>query len=156
VWPELKEQIAVEQNQLQQLLELHQPLLQECRSKEPGVIELSALASLLHSFYTGIENMFRRVAIELDGGAIQGEAWHRRLLQQMVESQENRPQVISSELYERLRPYLQFRHVFRGAYSFQLQWEKMAPLVLDCEETLAVLRSEIASFSSFMDERQNS
>jgi hypothetical protein len=79
VWPELKEQIGVEEAQLQHLLELHRPLLEKCRSEEPSPIELSALAALLYSYYTGIENLFRRVAIEVDGGTIHGDAWHRRL-----------------------------------------------------------------------------
>jgi ribonuclease HepT-like protein len=134
VWPDLKDQIAVEDAQLQQLLELHQPLLEKCRSEDPNPIELSALAALLHSFYTGVENLFRRVAVEIDGVTPQGDAWHRRLLQQMTESGEARPEVVSAELYDRLHPYLQFRHVFRNSYSFQLRWDKMAPLVLRYED----------------------
>lgn len=146
--PDLKDQIAVEEAQLQQLLVLHQPLLEKSRSLPPDPIELSALAALLHSLYTGIENLFRRIAIEIDGGIDKGEGWHRRLLLQMVEGRGNRAPVISTELLGRLQPYLQFRHVFRNSYSFQLQWEKMRPLVLDCEEVFATLRIEIAAFTS--------
>ena len=153
MWPDLKDQIAVEEAQLQQLLELHEPLLEKCHSEEPNAIERSALAVLLHSFYTGVENLFRRVVVEIDGEAPQGDAWHRRLLRQMTQTGKERPAVISSELHERLQPYLQFRHVFRNAYSFQLQWDKMAPLVLQYEETFAAVRSEIASFSARMEER---
>jgi hypothetical protein len=154
VWPDLRDQIVVEEAQLQQLLELHQPLLEKCRSEEPNPIELSALAALLHSFYTGVENLFRRVAVEIDGGTLQGDAWHRRLLQQMTEAKETRPEVISSALYDRLHPYLQFRHVFRNSYSFQLRWDKMAPLVLNYEQTFAAVRAEIASFTARMEGRQ--
>lgn len=132
------------------------PLLEKCRSEAPNPIELSALAALLHSFYTGVENLFRRVAVEIDGGILQGDQWHRRLLQQMTETGKERPSVISSELYDRLHPYLQFRHVFRNSYSFQLRWDKMAPLVLHYEETFAALRAEIAAFSAQMDERYGS
>jgi hypothetical protein len=68
VWPDLKDQISVEEAQLQHLLAVHQPLLDQVRSQAPSAIELSALAALLHSLYTGIENLFRRIAIEVDGG----------------------------------------------------------------------------------------
>jgi hypothetical protein len=95
--------------------------------------------------------MFRRIAIEIDGGISKGESWHRRLLLQLAESRENRPPVISSWLLDRLQPYLQFRHVFRSSYSFQLQWDKMQPLVLHCEEVFAALRDEIATFASQME-----
>jgi hypothetical protein len=151
VWPDLKEQIAVEESQLEHLLTIHQPLLERSRTQAPNAIELSALAAFLHSFYTGIENLFRRIAIEIDGGIDRGDGWHRRLLAQMGVSRDSRPAVISSELLGRLQPYLQFRHVFRSSYSFQLHWEKMQPLVLHCEETFDSLRAEIASFTSQMD-----
>jgi len=152
VWPELKDQIGVEEAQLQHLLELHRPLLEKCRSEEPGPIELSALAALLHSFYTGIENLFGRVAIELDGGVEHGEAWHRRLLQQMAEGNEARPPFISPSVMEQLQPYLQFRHFFRHSYSFQLRWDKLAPLVLQYEETFTAFRDALEAFSTRMEE----
>lgn len=152
MWPELREQLAVEAAQLQQLFEVHRPLLESCRHREPDAIELSALGAFLHSFYTGIENLFRRVALELADGIPQGEAWHRRLLLQMREPTPNRPALLSSSLEERLKPYLQFRHVFRQAYSFQLHWPKMAPLVLECEEVFGDLQAEVAAFSARMEE----
>jgi hypothetical protein len=69
----------------------------------------------------------------------------------MIEDRGSRPPVISRDLLERLQPYLQFRHVFRNSYSFQLRWEKMQPLVLDCGETLSSLRAEVATFASRME-----
>ncbi len=152
MWPDLKDQISIEEAQLQHLLTLHQSLLDQLQVRAPNAIELSALATLLHSFYTGIENMFRRIAIETDGGIGKGDGWHRRLLLQMAEGGESRPPVISPDLLERLQSYLQFRHVFRNSYSFQLRWEKMQPLVLHCEETFSSLRKEIAVFVSQMEE----
>lgn len=151
MWPDLKEQIAVEESQLERLLAIHQPLLERSRTQAPNDIELSALAALLHSFYTGIENIFRRIAIEIDGGIDRGDGWHRRLLLQMGDARDDRPPLISGELVERLQSYLQFRHVFRNAYSFQLHWEKMQPLALYCEETFDSLRAETVSFIAQMD-----
>ena len=95
--------------------------------------------------------MFRRIAIETDGGIAKGESWHRHLLLQMAESRSSRPPVVSPQLRDRLQPYLQFRHVFRSSYSFQLQWDKMQPLVLHCEETFAALQDEIATFAAQME-----
>lgn len=100
MWPELKEQIAVERAQLRELLELHRPLLEKCRDQMPEAVELSALAAMLHSLYTGIENVFRRIAIELGDGAPTGDAWHQRLLGEMKRETARRPRVISDELHE--------------------------------------------------------
>jgi hypothetical protein len=44
------------------------------------------------------------------------------------------------------RCYLRFRHVFRNAYSFDLDWQKMSPLVLRLEETFQMLEKALNDF----------
>ena len=68
----LRKQINVERQQLNRLIDEHRPLLESCASSEPNAIELSALATFLHSFYSGIENSLKRIAIEIDGGVPSG------------------------------------------------------------------------------------
>jgi hypothetical protein len=142
----LRRQIAVEQEQINRLLEIHRPLLRQCQNVAPNGIELSALAALLHSFYTGVENIFKRVAFDLDRHLPSGQTWHRDLLEQMARGGEHRPAVISQALRGTLREYLQFRHVFRSAYSFDLDWEKMSGLVLNCEDVWRRLEAEMTTF----------
>ena len=142
----LRKQTAVELEQLDRLIETHRPLLDKCAHETPSNIELSALAAMLHSFYTGIENIFKRVAVELDGALPRGEFWHRELLKAMTRPRQEYGLVISASLRDRLREYLEFRHVFRQAYTFQLQWEKMASLVLDCAEVFRSLQAELGAF----------
>jgi len=117
----LQKQILVELEQLRRLLRIHQPLLEKCRKTPPNEIELSALAAMLHSFYTGIENIFKRVAVEMDDGPPAGEIWHRRLLDSMAQQGTVRPALLGTALRDLLRGYLDFRHVFRHAYTHELQ-----------------------------------
>jgi hypothetical protein len=142
----LQKQVAVELEQLNRLLQTHRPLLSKCRSAKPDPIEISALAAMLHAFYTGIENILKRVAVELDNTPPTGEFWHRELLDNAARSGRARPPVISVHLRDLLRGYLYFRHVFRQAYTFELRWEKMAGLVNDCEDTLQELELELRNF----------
>jgi len=142
----LGKQIAVEREMLGQLLDDHEPLLVKCRTAEPDRIEISALAAMLHAFYSGIENIFKRVAIETDDGFAQGAGWHKRLLESMTSAATRRGPVLSKELAEDLRAYLDFRHVFRQAYTFQLRWARMAPLVFDCRLVFDRLESELDLF----------
>ncbi|MFZ1074316.1 MAG: hypothetical protein WAO21_12895 [Verrucomicrobiia bacterium] len=60
-WDKFRKQQATEREQLQRLLSGIHGLLAKCRTTAPTEIELSALAALLHSFYTGVENIFKRV-----------------------------------------------------------------------------------------------
>jgi hypothetical protein len=146
VWARLRKQIAVEREQLAHLLQVHEPLLIKCTTTAPDAIELSALAAMLHSFYTGSENIFKRIVIELGEPLPSGASWHRDLLEAMSVPSAVRPAAISVALRDRLGEYLNFRHVFRRAYSFQLRWDKMAPLVLDCEAVFRQLETELDIF----------
>lgn len=146
MWMKLQKQIEVEFEQLNHLIETHRPLLIKCTTEIPNAIEISALAAMLHSFYTGIENVFKRISIELDQTLPGGEFWHRDLLNSMTRTSEKHGPVISETLCGQLMEYLQFRHVFRQAYAFQLRWEKMSHLVHSSEQTLRQLETELNTF----------
>ena len=70
---------------------------------------------MLHSFYNGVENIFKRIALELDGQLPNSRTWHRDLLNAMARPGPSRRAVISEELRDHLNEYLNFRHVFRSA-----------------------------------------
>ncbi len=146
MWDKLRKQVQVELNQLHSLLATHRALLEKRAEAAPDTTELAALAALLHSFYTGVENIFKRIAVEIDGAAPAGEFWHSQLLDGMMKMTRLRNPVISPALRARLKEYLEFRHVFRQAYIFQLRWEKMQPLVIDCDETFRQFETELNSF----------
>lgn len=147
-WDKFRKQQAAEREQLRRLLTGIQPLLAKCRDTIPNEIELSALAATLHSFYTGVENIFKRVDVELDDRRVSGETWHRDLLLRMKARTTDHPALLSNALHDLLLEYLRFRHVFRSAYSFDLDWRKMSPLVLKVEETFHQLEAALDVFLS--------
>jgi len=142
----LRKRIDIERQQLTKLFDTHRPLLDSCASNEPTPIELSALATFLHSFYSGIENTLKQIAVEIDGGLPSGDAWHRQLLTSMANVSDRRPPVLSKTLHETVGEYLAFRHFFRQTYSFHFEWSKMADLVLKAEQTLNQLEIELDEF----------
>ena len=148
----LRRQIELEFTQLRRLMERHPHLLEKGPADAPTPVEIDALAALLHSFYTGIENMFKRIGIAIDGAPPKGELWHAQLLDSMSCSTPVRGPVISKELRTALRKFLDFRHVFRHAYSFELEWDKIAPLVRECRPTFQRLEEEVARFIERLDE----
>ncbi len=142
----LRKQVAVERQQLHRLLESYRPLLEKSMASPPGDIELSALAAMLHSFYNGIENIFKRAAVELGDPMPVGESWHQELLETMAEATRHRKPLISPGLRGRLKEYMEFRHFFRHAYVFSLRWDRMKGLVMGCEDTLHQLEAELDAF----------
>lgn len=77
------EQINFEIGQIERLFEEYADLLKQ---KEPTLVELTAMASVLHSFYSGLENIFLSAAKGIDKDIPSGEGWHRKLLRQMAEA----------------------------------------------------------------------
>ena len=121
----IKSQIQFQIQQIDKLLKMYNQLLKECREKEPDLVEITAIASVLHSFYNGLENIFEIIAKRIDNGIIQGEQWHKRLLSEMVSKNDKRSVVISNDLKDKLIEYMGFRHFFRHSYSFFLDWDDL-------------------------------
>lgn len=93
-------------------------------------IHYSNLALKLHNFYTGCERIFRIIASELNSALPSSYDWHKRLLQRMsLELGGKRPAVISQELRGALEEFLAFRHVVRTLYGYELDPERMDPLL---------------------------
>lgn len=146
MWGKLRKQVALEREELHRLLAIYRSLVVQCAETPPNAIELSALAAMLHAFYNGIENILKRIAVEVDGAVPSGEFWHRELLEAMARPNEVRPAALSDALSGHVREYLEFRHVFRHAYTFDLRWEKMRLLVHGCQDTLTSFETELDAF----------
>lgn len=153
MWRKLRKQIAVQREMLGHLLADYEPLLRKCAIEPPDRIELSALAAMLHGFYNGVENVFKRVAIELNEDLPRGEGWHTLLLERMTCPGAQRPAVISTALARELTEFLKFRHFFSGACPFQLHWKEMAPLAASCQQVLRRLEDELEAFLAATQDR---
>lgn len=132
--------------QIDTLLEKISPLIKILKLREPDFIELAATGSILHSFYNGIESIF--AMIEKHYGILQSDSatWHKELVKSMQSITNTRKQVISETTAERLLEYMMFRHFFRHAYGFQLDWNKMRHLADNMHPLWETLKSEINSF----------
>lgn len=91
-------QIKFEINQIDKLFEAYQGLFIKCKENEPDIIETTALASVLHSFYNGIEKIFELIGKKIDKSTPQSKQWHRDLLIQMSKDLPERHAVISDKM----------------------------------------------------------
>lgn len=114
-------QIKFEIEQIDHLLASYADLLERTREQEPDLIETTAAASVLHSFYNGLENIFLVIAKGIDADVPTSAQWHRVLLTRMTEPTSSRKPVLMTETAHRLASYLGFRHFYRHSYSFFLE-----------------------------------
>lgn len=140
------EEIKNEIDLIDELFKSHKGLLKRLKKMAPNRIELSAAATVLHSFYNGIENIFIRIANRIDKEQPFSEYWHQELLEQLKRKTSKRNAVISEELHEKLNLYLGFRHFFRHSYAFHFKWEKMSELIFELDAVYDQFKSEINQF----------
>ena len=145
--------IKFEIKQVDKLLNKYEDLIRKCKEKEPELVELTALASVLHSFYNGIENIFSLIAKGVDESKPKGSNWHKKLLIQMTESKDSREAIFSEELKDEIKDYLGFRHFYRHSYSFYLDWNEMKELILSIFDTWNKIKENLNNFveNSFVE-----
>jgi hypothetical protein len=139
-------QMIFEIGQIDQLLTVYADLLERALQRPPDLVEITALASVLHSFYNGLENIFLSIAKGLDQQVPTGAQWHRDLLVHMTQETTHRGSVISVELAQKLADYMGFRHFYRHSYSFFLEWNKLQELVTSLRAIWAQVKEELHEF----------
>lgn len=148
----LQSEINQEISSLEALLRELKTLKPRLAQKEISNLDLRAAGSILHDFYNGVENIFRRVAQELNGGLPAGEDWHKQLLTDMsLDVKGVRPPLVSEDLKLKLQKYLGFRHIFRNVYGFHLEQEQIKVMVKEFSRILSWLKREIAAFQKYLD-----
>ncbi len=125
----VKEQIEFKIKDIDKLFSEYELIFKKIELESPDLFDMTILGSVLHSFYNGLENIFEIIAKNIDKTVPTGNKSHQELLHQMASENNVRSEIIDENLYLKLREYATFRHFYRHAYSFQLNWEKMKSLV---------------------------
>ena len=143
----VKSQIRFEIGQIENLLLEYDSIFNETKLREPNRVEIAAIASVLHSFYNGIENIFVLVIKKIDGENIkEASNWHKEVLIKASHSSVNRNGVISDELRQSLSDYLAFRHFFRHSYTFLLSWDELKRLANNLNNVWENVKGELDLF----------
>ena len=106
-----------------------------------STLELAGVATFLHNFYNGTENIIKRILIDKGLVIPQGSSWHKELLN-LAEAEG----IISNQLKVQLGEFLAFRHFFCHAYAIDLYAERMEPLVKMASKLFEAFRIEISEY----------
>ena len=117
-------------------------------------IELE-IARYLYDFYKQLENIFERIAREVDQMAPVGEEWHKVLLQQMAEPTPTRAPVLSEATYIGLQELRGFRHVFIYIYGDELNYEQTLENAKRVSEIFPNVSEELNTFIAYLKKEKN-
>ncbi len=146
----LRDLVAEIEKELQSLHEMRAEM-KEIKS-ETSLIYRRSMGSILHDFYNCCERIFKKIAVDINGGYEDTKKWHKALLYRMtIPVRGLRPAVISEELAAELDEYLSFRHVFRNIYGFELKGERIAYLSKKFDRITSIFIKEIKVFIAFLE-----
>lgn len=140
LWEEINIELEFIETTVQELLALQNDLA----GREPTVREKTAAAAFLAQFYTGIENILKRIcrfhAVPLPTSA----NWHVDLFKRFcLPPDEPLPCLFDDTLASDLEPFRRFRHIVHHSYSFQLDWNRMKEGVASVAEVFLRLKSRL-------------
>ncbi len=112
---------------------------------------LNSVALNLHGLYSGLERVFELIAVELDGGALGGDAWHAELLRQMaIAVPDVRPAVLQPATAAELDELRRFRHLIRNIYATNIDPERIRPLVTGLPALWQRVQQDLEPFVNFL------
>ena len=154
---ELIQRISDERNKIEGALKKIEERLEKIKAAPVEYREEieTTIAKNLVDCYRGMENIFRRIALDVDLRMPDGSRWHKELLTQMAAPQAERQPVISQETFEILEELLEFRHVFNNIYGEELVYEQTERNAKQIGELFKSLSKELDAFIAYLEKQEN-
>ncbi len=116
--------------QIQNIYSMLENKLAQFESKDVSIEMVESTGYWLHNFYCAFEDLFKIVAGFWENDVGTDESFHIHLLKRMhVRIEGIRPALLSKESYVSLNELRGFRHVFRHAYSYGLDDQRVLHLL---------------------------
>lgn len=101
----------------------------------------------LHNLYCAFEDLFKIVAETFENHIQDKSKYHQELLKRMAISIEGvRPRLLSQECFLLLDNLRSFRHLFRHAYSYELDERKVKIVLEDAVTLRGICQNDIDAF----------
>ena len=122
------------------------PLLDLCKIRDPDIIEMTAAAQVLHSFYNGVESIIVLFFKYLNEKLPNDFKWHKILFEMAFGINTKGTKIINEDIKTKLEKYLLFRHFIRHSYSSELDWNEMGPLIKGIEDMWETIKIDFETF----------
>jgi hypothetical protein len=148
----LGEEIAIELEALEITVDELLALQRDVADREPTMREKTAAAGFLAQFYSGIENILKRISLYHSIPLPTGETWHVDLFQRFCSpSYPGLPALFDKDLANELAPYRRFRHVVLHSYGFQLDWLRMAEGLAGIQSVFSRFKARLSDYLVTLD-----
>lgn len=143
---DLRDDVTVELQLLEATVREAVALRRDVGEGDATVRERTAASAFLAQFYSGVENILKRLcrfhSVELPAG----ETWHVELFQRFAPpGTPPLPALFDEGLAAVFSGYRKFRHVVHHGYGFQLDWGRIREGIAGLEPAFADFRQRLES-----------
>lgn len=142
----LKEEITIEFDLIDKVIDEILSLKRNLKNEDPSTLEKTAAAAFLSQFYSGIENILKRICKFYEIPLPSGNNWHYELIKKFQITESPLPILFDKELANLIASYRKFRHVFFHGYGFQLEWDRMQEGIDKVEIVLEAFKRNVIRF----------
>ncbi len=140
--------IGYMKNQREEIIKLLNKIEQIEPEDEPQTVYVGYL---IHNLYCVFEDIFKEIAKTFENQIDDTSKYHRALLKRMtIEIPYIRPSVVSNESFLLLDEMRSFRHVFRHAYTYELDKVKIKHLKTKILSGIKLILLDIDTFENFL------
>jgi hypothetical protein len=123
---ELLEEIGIELKLMETVVQDVVALSKSTTGREITNWEKTAASAYMAQFYTGIENILKRIIKFYNMPLPKTETWHIDLFNLFCSpAEKSLPVLFDESLKADLTGFRKFRHVVHHGYGFQIEWERM-------------------------------
>ena len=119
----------------------------EERKRKRGKAAIESIGYQLHNLYCAFEDLFKIVAAAFENHIEDKSKYHSELIKRMTISIEGvRPLLLSHESFILLDNLRSFRHLFRHAYSYELDERKVRIVLEDALRLKEIFHKDVKTF----------
>lgn len=145
-----KKQLTILRSEVEYQVKIIETIFQKIADRRQYTDEdrgLESLAYQLHNLYSAFEDLFLIVAKYFENTIEDESRYHIELLQRMTIYIEGiRPALFKRETINLLDELRAFRHVFRHAYSYEINRKKLQLVLESAEQLNGCYKDDIAGF----------
>jgi hypothetical protein len=143
----LREEIEIELELMESTVHELLALQHDVTGREPAGREKAAAAAFLAQFYTGLENILKRISRFYAVALPVGDTWHVDLFVRFCfPPHDPLPVLFDESIAMAIAPFRKFRHVVYHSYGFELDWVRMTEGISNVESIFSQIRSNLLAY----------
>jgi len=151
---ELQEEINIEIELIEATLQELLDLSKDVAGKEPSVREKTAAAAFMAQFYSGVENILKRISYFNSVPLPTDSTWHVDLFKRFcAPPYKSLPLLFDESLALAMAPFRKFRHVVHHGYGFQLDWDRMQEGIANIKDVFLRFKSKLSGYLQTLEKQ---